>query len=281
MANDKTIKQLTALRDAGVNPLVKKAAASEAKYIPKDQRLFENLKVPGYETPEKSAKSYKHHLQDRVDDKVTGEDWRNDTPTYRKFLADLIADDQTNIRWDSAGGWRDKWGDPKTAQDALKEQQKIQKTYDEIYPPSIQKKYAESKLTPIQRKRNEFEKGKKEKRIASHLKQQWGLNKKPVTAKLKSNIPPPEIKKEDTPTYSSTAIMNELNKLDELAEIKLRDKIQTKQFEEIMKSKKDPDEFKGIASVPGNEKFKKVADTFNEYQKTIPRGVGTIIGEFD
>ena len=28
-------------------------------YIPKDQRLFETLKVPGYETPEKSDASYK------------------------------------------------------------------------------------------------------------------------------------------------------------------------------------------------------------------------------
>jgi hypothetical protein len=28
-------------------------------YIPKDQRLYENLKVPGYETPEKSDTSYK------------------------------------------------------------------------------------------------------------------------------------------------------------------------------------------------------------------------------
>ena len=141
----------------------KNGPAAGAKYIPKDQRLFENLKVPGYETPAKSDKSYKHYLQDRVSDKITMDDWRNETPIYRKHLADIIADEQTNIRWDTAGGWRDKWGDPKTGSDALKEQQEIQKTYDGIFPQSMQKKYEESK---------------KQKRIGNHLKQVWGLNKK-------------------------------------------------------------------------------------------------------
>ena len=279
--------------------------AAGAKYIPKDQRLFENLKVPGYETPAKSDKSYKHYLQDRVSDKITMDDWRNETPIYRKHLADIIADEQTNIRWDTAGGWRDKWGDPKTGSDALKEQQEIQKTYDEIFTPGMQKKY------------EEVEEQKKQKRIANHTKLQWGIldkkdkikpngkrrdtwkefvktgqlpklspeeikrargphgwdviyknmspiergqwnaaqrKKNPTTAKLNKNITPPEIKKEDTPTYSSTTMMHELN---ELAEMKLRDQIQTKKFDEIMRDKRDPDLAKGINSLPGNEPMKK------------------------
>ena len=80
------------------------------------------------------------------------------------------------------------------------------------------------------------------------------------------------------PAPAPVEIFQDLN---EMAEMKMQDQINTKKFEDIMKSKNDPDEFKGIASVPGVEKFKKVADAFNDWQKSIPRGVGTILGEYD
>ena len=87
--NDKTIKQLTALRKAGVNPLIKKTATSEATYIPRDQRLFENLKVPGYENPENSDASYKKlNEQEKTKqyaDKIINTDYEKNKHTYSKI----------------------------------------------------------------------------------------------------------------------------------------------------------------------------------------------------
>ena len=77
-----------------------------------------------------------------------------------------------------------------------------------------------------------------------------------------------------------------LDQLNEIAEIKLRDQVLSKEFENIMRDKKDPDQDGGIASVPEGVELRKRADTYNKLHKQIPKlhragGVGTIIGEFD
>mgnify|MGYP001157202041 FL=1 len=328
----------------GVGSMFKrKINTTGGNYIEKEQRLYENLKVPGYETAEKSDASYKQLKSDQVvadraaekirtkklmgpeqrekDPDVTGEDWRLDTPRYRKHLADIIADEQTNIRLNpTTGKWQDKWGDEKTAADAANEQNKIEQTYNEIFPPSEQKKYEQSQLTPIQKKRiasqekklNNFNKPKIKKTPIGYVKTIKPNDKKidmwddviyknmspiergqfnasvrknmPATAKFAGNVAPSEIKKEeDASTYSSTHMLDQLN---EIAEIKLRDQILSKEFENIMRDKKDPDQDGGIASVPEGVELRKRADTYNKLHKQIPKlhragGVGTIIGEFD
>ena len=57
-ANKKTTKQLTDLKH-WAQPQTKRKELSYGGYIDKEQRLYENLKVPGYETPQKSNASYK------------------------------------------------------------------------------------------------------------------------------------------------------------------------------------------------------------------------------
>ena len=57
-ANKKTNKQLTDLKH-WAQPQTKRKELSYGGYIDKEQRLYENLKVPGYETPQKSNASYK------------------------------------------------------------------------------------------------------------------------------------------------------------------------------------------------------------------------------
>ena len=54
-ANKKTVGQLNKLKN-WAQP--KRKELSYGGYIDKEQRLYENLKVPGYETPEKSNVSY-------------------------------------------------------------------------------------------------------------------------------------------------------------------------------------------------------------------------------
>ena len=67
--------QLTKLKKHGENPLVAAAAklpaagkanTTGAKYIPKEQRIYESLKLQGYETPEKSDRSFAKLEADRA-----------------------------------------------------------------------------------------------------------------------------------------------------------------------------------------------------------------------
>jgi|TARA_B100001964_G_scaffold30577_1_gene31589 hypothetical protein len=65
----------------------------------------------------------------------------------RKHVADLVADTETNIKFNSVTGrWEDKFGEPTTVSEAIKDQHEVQKTYDKIYPPSMRKKHEESKV---------------------------------------------------------------------------------------------------------------------------------------
>lgn len=85
------------------------------------------------------------------------EDWRKDTPRYRKHLADIIANDMTNIRYEPVtGGFKDKWGEPKTAAEAVAEQQKIQDQYESIYPPQMQQQYEREKMNKNKKKTTTF-----------------------------------------------------------------------------------------------------------------------------
>jgi hypothetical protein len=131
-----------------------------AQYIPKDQRLFETLKVPGYETAKKSDASYKKLTQeerrkqnlnkawgltDRKDPPVTPMDWKKDNHRWKKHLADTIAEGQQTIFYNKdTGGWRDKWDQERKPEEVLKEQQEIQKSYDSIFTPTQQKEYQKS-----------------------------------------------------------------------------------------------------------------------------------------
>ncbi len=345
--------------ELGIKP---QNSTTGAQYVPKEQRLYENLKVPGYETPEKSNASYKklkeegkattkkliNQTQREKDKPVTYEDWRLDTPRYKKHLADIIADDQTNIRYNpTTGTWQDKWGDKKTAQEALSEQQKIEKGYNEIFPPNEQKKYEQSLLTPVEKKRIEFQKKKMENLNKLNLKQQIknspigtikNLDKqKPnswndfkdgkITQVVKEKSPsnwevfkqasktpqeiaeirkivnddykrhglkyiepedhkylrvngkmPGEEKKTETPI--NTALINEL---EVLAQQRLENQILEKKFHEVMQSQtRDPDLDRGLASVDGVEKFKKVVDLADSKWRNKKRtnyGLNTILGE--
>ena len=57
-ANKKSAKQLTDLKH-WAQPETKRKELSYGGYVDKEQRLYENLKLPGYETPYKSNASYK------------------------------------------------------------------------------------------------------------------------------------------------------------------------------------------------------------------------------
>ena len=134
-----------------------RAEVGKGGYVPKEQRLFEKLKVPGYETPEKSDASFKHYQNMQKD--VTGEDWRKDTPRYRKFLADTFAADQQTIFWnENRGKFFDKWGQEKTAVEALTEQRKIDEMYKNIAPDAMKAPEEKKKVKPY--KFNKYQKEK-------------------------------------------------------------------------------------------------------------------------
>jgi len=101
---------------------------------------------------------------DRIETKeppATAKDWKEDNLRWKKHLADLFAQDHQTIFYNkTTGKWMDKWGEDRTAKDAVKEQQEIQQTYDGVFTPQEQKQYQEGLITPVQRKRNEFQKKK-------------------------------------------------------------------------------------------------------------------------
>jgi hypothetical protein len=184
-------------------------------------------------------------LTDPKDPPVTAKDWKNETPRYRKHLADIIAGDQQTIFWKDQR-WVDKWDKERKPEDVLKEQNEIQKRYDSIFTPKEQEEYQQSLIKPVQRKRNEFQK----KRIDNYNKQ----NRK--YPKVNSKMPREEETKQ--PEASNNSFM--INELEQLAKIRLEDQKLEHKFNEIMKPQRDPDMDLGIASVDGVEDFKKTVD---------------------
>ena len=129
-------------------------------------------------------------LTDPKDPPVTGEDWKNETPRYKKHLADIIAGDQQTIFYNKdTGGWRDKWDQERKPEEVLKEQNEIQKRYDSIFTPKEQEEYQQSLIKPAQRKRNEFQ----QKKIDNYNKQRsnsWNdLKAGKITKITKDNTP--------------------------------------------------------------------------------------------
>ena len=94
----------------GMNNLPKtKTVPTYSQYVDKEQRLYEKLKVPGYETPEKSKASYKKLK--KMKEPVDYDDWKNDNDRWRKHLADTIAEGKQTIFYNKdRGKWLDKWG---------------------------------------------------------------------------------------------------------------------------------------------------------------------------
>tara|TARA_R100001132_G_C3270941_1_gene93041 strand:+ start:1469 stop:2461 length:993 start_codon:yes stop_codon:yes gene_type:complete len=77
-------------------------------------------------------------------------DWQTDNSKWKKWLADNIAQSQTTIHFDhDRGDWRDKWGDKVKPEDALKQQQEIEKVYNTIYTPEME---AQDKLNAAKAK---------------------------------------------------------------------------------------------------------------------------------
>ncbi len=89
---------------------------------------------------------------------------------------------------------------------------------------------------------------------------------------------PGEEKKTETPI--NTALINEL---EVLAQQRLENQILEKKFHEVMQSQtRDPDLDRGLASVDGVEKFKKVVDLADSKWRNKKRtnyGLNTILGE--
>ena len=180
-------------------------------------------------------------LTDPKDPPVTGEDWKNETPRYRKHLADTIAEGQQTIFYNKdTGGWRDKWDEERKPEEVLKEQNEIQKTYDSIFTPDQQKKYQQSLIKPVQRKKNEFQ----QKKIDNYNKQR---------SNSLNDLKAPKITKEHPPQDNSKMIQE----IEQLAKMRLQQDINSQEFKKIMTTPEDPDLRKGINSIPGNEPMKK------------------------
>jgi len=131
-ANRKTASQLQALKEYH-QPETRKEL-SYGGYIDKEQRLYESIKVPGYETPEKSNVSYKK-LKEK-EKAVTVDDWRKDNPRWKKHVADHLAKDMQTIHYNKdLGAWQDNFGEKRKGEEVLKEQQKISKMYKDLGVP--------------------------------------------------------------------------------------------------------------------------------------------------
>ena len=238
-----------------------------------------------------NTKGYKKQIQDPVTDKVTLDDWRNETPIYRKHLADSIADDQTNIRWDSAGGWRDKWGDPASPKDAVKEQQQIQKTYDGIFPPSMQKQYELSKkkhpkiiptsMGNIKNLDNPYSDEAIERDVMR--RERLGKPMSGNDAVIREIIRDKAVEKLKTmPPPQDNSEM--INHMEEMARMKIQSDINSKKFESIMNKSEDPDLHKGVNSVDGIEQMKKEFNKLPKFQNRLKgyEGIGPhLTGEKD
>ena len=109
-------------------------------------------------------------------------DWETDNSKWKKWLADNIAQSQTTIHFNhDRGDWLDKWGDKVRPEDALAEQQQIEKVYNTIYTPEMEtqdelnKIAAEAKAREISKIKHPNDKelnppkAKPEKIIRDHL----------------------------------------------------------------------------------------------------------------
>ncbi len=226
-------------------------------------------------------------------EKPTYADWRDETPKYRKFLADSIANEMTNIRWDAAGGWIDKLGDKKTAPEALAEQQKISKTYDSIYTPEMQKQEMKKQT---EKRKDAYD--EKKYNIKQRLKNTRGpsdwevITKHADTWQDKQDIR--EIVNKNYKSDPSSIAPEDRKWLDKenIEPVKIMDITPLATFEphtpsvpdfktflKTMEPIPDPDLQKGIASVGHVENYKNAYDKTEAENKKGPKGVAYILGE--
>ena len=157
----KTINQLKALRknahpelnDDGIHPADQSYLDQLNETVKKGKSITLPLLAKGGPV-KKENKNWKYESwQDSQLKKVTGpkrtrdywntnepsyKDWEADNNKWKKWLADNLAQSMTKIHWDKDGGWRNQWNEKVKPEDALKEQQEIQRVYDNIYTPDME-----------------------------------------------------------------------------------------------------------------------------------------------
>ena len=157
----------------GMNNLPKtKTVPTYSQYVDKEQRLYEKLKVPGYETPEKSKASYKKLK--KMKEPVDYDDWKNDNDRWRKHLADTIAEGKQTIFYNKdRGKWLDKWGQERTPEEALKEQNDIDETYKTLAPNITKPDPLPKNLGPLSMKSDTRTPNQKKKDKWEYDKGKW------------------------------------------------------------------------------------------------------------
>tara|TARA_R110002020_G_scaffold458020_1_gene675199 strand:+ start:3354 stop:4517 length:1164 start_codon:yes stop_codon:yes gene_type:complete len=149
---EKTNRELTNLKNWSNNPKTYKPIQPplpfkpdeikpNKKVLPKDKRKFRyeswaNNKVERITKPAAAAK-----------EEFTIKDWKNETPKYRKWLADKMVESTQKIFWNKTKGtWNDSLGETVPPEAAVKEQQELSKLHTKIFPPDVEEKYEQERI---------------------------------------------------------------------------------------------------------------------------------------
>tara|TARA_R100000963_G_scaffold387_1_gene549 strand:+ start:128 stop:1234 length:1107 start_codon:yes stop_codon:yes gene_type:complete len=196
-ANKKTVGQLNKLKN-WAQP--KRKELSYGGYIDKEQRLYENLKVPGYETPEKSNVSYSRLKQkekgtypfdtpqgiDHVTKIMKEEATHKLSPKENKNIDILNKEMKLSVLKDEIGGLKKYDNLDRTSYPSDPEQRRRLKNIDKLEKslgytsPEVNVPYKKDTRTPNEKKKQNYniEKRLKNARGPSH----WELITKTATS---------------------------------------------------------------------------------------------------
>ena len=172
-ANKKTVGQLTKLKN-WAQP--KRKELSYGGYIDKEQRLYENLKVPGYETPEKSNVSYGKLKQkekgtypfdtpqgiDHVTKIMKEESTHKLSPKENKNIDILNKEMKLSVLKDEIGGLKKYDNLDRTSYPSDPEQRRRLKNIDKLEKslgytsPEVNVPYKKDTRTPNEKKRQDY-----------------------------------------------------------------------------------------------------------------------------
>ena len=131
---EKTNRELTNLKNWSNNPKTYKPIQPPLPFKPDE--IKPNKKVERLNKPAAAAK-----------EEFTIKDWKNETPKYRKWLADKMVESTQKIFWNKTkGNWNDSLGETVPAEAALKEQQELSKLHTKIFPPDVEEKYEQERI---------------------------------------------------------------------------------------------------------------------------------------
>ena len=145
---EKTNRELTNLNNWSKNPKAYKPIQPPLPFKPEEIKPKKKVLPKGKEKFRyESWANNKVERLNKPEEEFSIKDWKNETPKYRKWLADKMVESSQKIFWNKTKGtWNDSLGETVPPEAAVKEQQELSKLHSKIFPPDVEEKYEQDRV---------------------------------------------------------------------------------------------------------------------------------------